>query len=818
MQAPPLPQNEEQRLSALYALKILDTPPDERFDRITRLAKHLLGVPIVLVSLVDRDRQWFKSAIGVTAKEMPREISFCGHAILQDDIFLVSDAKKDVRFSDNPLVSDDPNIRFYAGKTLCTAAGENIGSFCVIDQQPRTLTEEQADLLRDLAKIVEDELMLLETTELQQQLAKTNEALALEIQAKKHAESELQTIQENLKQQVDERTAELKKSEAQFRSVFQRNALGIDIIDAEGHIVDCNPAFERMFGYSLQELQNIHFNELTHPEDRDKGGNLYKEMMAGKRDFFQIEKRYYRKDGTLMWGRVTVSRPVTDEGKIAFGFGMVEDITEQKQAQTELKESQERYRRLSESAFEGIFIHDGGRIVDANDVLARMLGVDETENLIGKNGWRFIAPESRREVAKHIRSGDDKVFEGKLQRHDGSTYPVEVIGKRAPFGEKTVGVVAIRDITERKQAEEALRRAEEKYRSIFENAPYGIFQVSIGGSFISANPTLANILKYASPQELMTDLVNGWRTRFVTPKVFDRLMDRLETRGTIQNFEAQVYRQDGEVIWISTSAQTVLDEQGQVLCYEGMVEDITEEKKAQEISRQLELQVVQSERLASVGMVAAGIVHNLRNPLMGVLGFSELLQRKHPDLKELEYVVESANQISEMVENILAKSRHKKDIEPVNLNDLLQRELDFMQADLSFKRDVIPEVNLADNLPTVNCVYTDFSQAFGNLLRNAVEAMHKEKDKKLRVTTTFVGDDGLCVEIGDTGCGIPDENLDNLFEPFFTTKTDAESSGTQGTGIGLYMVKQILEKYDALIEVESKIGEGTTFCVKIPIS
>jgi diguanylate cyclase (GGDEF)-like protein len=158
MQAPAKPKDEEQRLETLRALNILDTVPEERYDRLTRLAKRLFDVPIALVSIIDEDRQWFKSSMGVDAKETSREISFCGHAILGDEILEVPDATKDERFNDNPLVVENPNIRFYAGCPLAVANGSKIGTLCLIDDHPRQLLEEDKTLLRDLASMVEAEI------------------------------------------------------------------------------------------------------------------------------------------------------------------------------------------------------------------------------------------------------------------------------------------------------------------------------------------------------------------------------------------------------------------------------------------------------------------------------------------------------------------------------------------------------------------------------------------------------------------------------------------------------------------------------------
>jgi diguanylate cyclase (GGDEF)-like protein len=155
---PETPKNEAERLHALRTLKILDTTHEERFDRVTRMAKRMFNVSISLVSLVDEDRQWFKSKQGLDASETPRDISFCGHAINQEGLFIIPDASKDKRFFDNPLVTDAPNIRFYAGYPLKLRHGINIGTLCLIDPKPQGLDEEDQQLLKDLGAMIEQEI------------------------------------------------------------------------------------------------------------------------------------------------------------------------------------------------------------------------------------------------------------------------------------------------------------------------------------------------------------------------------------------------------------------------------------------------------------------------------------------------------------------------------------------------------------------------------------------------------------------------------------------------------------------------------------
>jgi GAF domain-containing protein len=150
----PLPPNEEQRLKELRLYAVLDTPPEKAFDNITELAARIFKTPIASVTLIDEDRQWFKSCVGLETREVGRHIAFCAHAILEDGVMVVPDARADARFADNPLVTGEPHIRFYAGAPLVTSAGHAIGAVCVIDTKPRGITAAQMNELRFLAQQV----------------------------------------------------------------------------------------------------------------------------------------------------------------------------------------------------------------------------------------------------------------------------------------------------------------------------------------------------------------------------------------------------------------------------------------------------------------------------------------------------------------------------------------------------------------------------------------------------------------------------------------------------------------------------------------
>ena len=153
MQPAAIPADEPERLAALRTLAVLDTPPEDRFDRLTRLAAIIFECPIALVSLVDSERQWFKSCVGLAANETPRDVSFCGHAIHRDEALVVRNALADPRFADNPLVTHAPAIRFYAGQPLRSPGGHRIGTLCVIDREPRVPTAAQLAALADVGRV-----------------------------------------------------------------------------------------------------------------------------------------------------------------------------------------------------------------------------------------------------------------------------------------------------------------------------------------------------------------------------------------------------------------------------------------------------------------------------------------------------------------------------------------------------------------------------------------------------------------------------------------------------------------------------------------
>lgn len=326
MQSAPDPLNEAARISFLERLRILDTPHEQAFDRVTRIAATLLDVPIALVSLVDRERQWFKSAVGLEATQTPRNVAFCAHALHVEEALIVTDALADERFADNPLVTGPPFVRFYAGIPLRLGNDLTLGTLCVIDSRARQPSAAQLAALRDLARIVEIEI----------------------------AQRSMVTDAASLHQQ--ERKARI-LSEKQFQTVFQQTPTGKAIVGLDGCFVEVNPKLCAIIGYSRDELISRTFQQITLPADLDRDLELLDELVHDKRQSYNLEKRYIHKNGALIWVEISVAA-VRDEHRNPLHYvAVVVDISERKKTEDlmhryqETLESQvyERTQQLEES-------------------------------------------------------------------------------------------------------------------------------------------------------------------------------------------------------------------------------------------------------------------------------------------------------------------------------------------------------------------------------------------------------------------------------------------------------------------------------------
>jgi PAS domain S-box-containing protein len=412
-----LPPDEPARLKALYDLGILDTPDEDRFDRITRLAARLFDVPIALVSLIDAERQWAKSCVGLDDREVPRGHSFCARAILTEGELVVEDARADPAFADNPQVTGEPFLRFYAGHVLRTPAGHRLGTLCIASPDPRAFGAADRAALADLAAFAQQELA---TTELGEVL-------------RSRADAELR-----------------------LRAVMDTVADAVVSFGDDGIIEGVNAAAEMLFGLPRTYVLGERVDKLL---DRLNWSQLQPRLKDGSDSVvgMTVEVVGRRSDYATFPLELTVGR--TRVGRRTLFVAVGRDITERKAAERDLDRARRRTEHVLEAAGEGILgIDRDGCVLFVNRAGAETLGRDPAA--MATRPIDEVVPRELPEgglvtyessvIAQTMRDGVQRRFERRLHRADGTTFPAELVVSAAPSPESDIGVVLVfRDISQR---------------------------------------------------------------------------------------------------------------------------------------------------------------------------------------------------------------------------------------------------------------------------------------------------------------------------------------------------------------------------------
>ena len=391
----------------------------------------------------------------------------------------------------------------------------------------------------------------------------------------------------------------LKQVEGKYRDIFENCIEGIYQTTLEGRFINANPSAVRLLGYESPEdlinsVTDIGTQVYTYPEDRERAIGMLKEHGV----FENFEMKYRKKDGCIAWGLHNLRFVRDEQGNVAYIEGTFQNITDRKQMEEALKQSEQRFRSLSEASLEAILFIEDDIIVDANAALNRLLGY-EGEDLMGKVATDFIVPDRRAFSQERVWTRSEGIYETVGLRKDGSTIPIEINAREFDIDGRSIRITAVRDLTERKRIEKQLKdyqehlerlveertnelkESEKKYRNIFENAQEGIFQSTPDGRLISANPALASMFGSETPEELI-ELINDIPEQIYVDRARrHQLADILAREGVVQNFELQFRCKDGVMKYASMNARAVCDEQGQMLYYEGTVQDITDKKEAE---------------------------------------------------------------------------------------------------------------------------------------------------------------------------------------------------------------------------------------------
>jgi PAS domain S-box-containing protein len=395
-----------------------------------------------------------------------------------------------------------------------------------------------------------------------------------------------------------------KQSEAQYKRIVETANEGIIGMDTDDRITYANQITADFFGYAITEIIGTPFSSMLLPEDQDDHKIRMKHRREGKRE--RYERRFVRKDGSIVWGLVSATPILAEDGRHLGAFSMVTNISAAKEAERLIRKSEERYRRIVETANEGVlYTQQDGIIAFVNKVMCDMLGFTVVE-LLGKPVDMLMFPEDLDDLKGHLarrRRGLSDQFERRYRHKNG--HGVWTLISASPiFGDDksyqgALGMIT--DISDRKWAEEELKKSEQNYRNIYENSVEGLYQSTPNGSFYSVNPAMARLMGYDSPDDLIDSITNIATQFYTNPDKRKILQEKLNEDGEILDFEIRLTRKDGSFIWVSENARAILDEDGRPVMYEGSVVDISKRKQAEEELRRNQELLNEVQRISLTG-------------------------------------------------------------------------------------------------------------------------------------------------------------------------------------------------------------------------
>ena len=607
----------------------------------------------------------------------------------------------------------------------------------------------------------------------------------------------------------------LRESEMRFRTISDKALTGIYIIQ-DGHLTYVNPALAKIFGYEPDELIGADPLVVIHPDDHARTTETMRRRFAGEMDNISYEFRGRCKNGETRNVEVLGTR--VDLNNRAAIMGNIVDITERKQAEKALRESKAHYSTLVESLTDAVFRVKDGVITWCNDRVEEIYGYTKDE-LVGKKvGFLFPEGVSHAEFLKKasaaIRERGFLLGTGSIKRKDGSKVDIDYSISLIP-GEGPIELVAVgRDVTDRKQAEDRLKESEAKYSRLVEAASEGIWSIDTEHRTTYMNPRMAEMLGYR-----VEDIIGRNADDFIVADELPNHKEQMELRhtGKSAKYERRFKRADGSTLYCFVSAVADHDEYGRFRGSFGMFTDITERKQAEEKRKEMEQKAAIASRLAAVGEMAAGIAHEINNPLTSVIGYSELLEHRTDlpaDIKEdIKIINDGSQRVKDIVNRMLTFARQTKPMKSsVSITELIDNTLELRgyalrTANIEVIRDYEPD------LPWLTIDPSQMQQVILNITVNAEYAMKKANSRGTLTITARKAGDRVQISFKDDGPGMTKEIQTRLFQPFFTTKEPSE-----GSGLGLSLSRAIILEHGGTIVVESKPGQGATFIIELPIT
>lgn len=608
----------------------------------------------------------------------------------------------------------------------------------------------------------------------------------------------------------------LRQSEERYRELVENANDIIYTHDLASNFTSINKAGEQVTGYRRDEVLAMNISRILTPESLELARQMtaHKISEGGKT---QYELEIVTKGGSRVLLEVS-TKLIYQSGKPVGVQGIARDITERKKMEEELRRLSDAVRMSTDS----IVIADlGGNIVDANEATLKIQRASSKSDLIGLKSSDFIAPEEQEkalgDLSRVIEEGHVNDVQYHILTRDGRRVLVETNASimKGISGE-AIGVVAVtRDITERRKMEEALKKSEHNYRVLFESTidsmlVFGVETMKV----VIANQAALRLLGF----DRVEDIIGANPLDLIHPDERDRIsriiMENGFGRGLDEIREFRAITRDGRQIWVSAI--------GTRIEYEGKMADlisareITERKRMEEERQKMEEQLRLASRLATVGELAAGVGHELNNPIAAIQGFAQFLTaRKDLDesvRKDLDTIYRESQRAAKITQNLLSFARrHEPEKHLISLNEALEKTME-LRAHTMKLNNIELVVELAPDLPKTLADFHQMQQVFINIINNAEQAMVEAHGKGRLIVKTRKSGNMIQISFADNGPGISEENIQRIFDPFFTTKEVGK-----GTGLGLSICYGLVEAHGGRIYARSKLGQGATFVVEIPI-
>ena len=623
----------------------------------------------------------------------------------------------------------------------------------------------------------------------------------------------------------------LRQSEERYRTVLEEMENSYFEVDLSGHYTFFNDSLCRTFRCSREELMGASYRVYMTQKDAKAVFKAFNQVYRTGKPNKGFTYELARKDGSTGFDELSAFPLRNQEGKIIGFRGIGHDITERKQAEEALRDSEEKFRSIIEQSTDGVILTDEqGKVIVYNQAEEQITGL-KSDAVLGRHFLevmsRLVSEEQRTsesfaqleaQVPEFYKTGQapwfNQLYENTIQRPDGTERIVQEIAFPIKTGKGSMICSISRDITDRKQAEEVVRQSEERYRTILDDMEGGYYEVDIAGNFTFVNDALCRHLGY-SRQELIGMNNRAYMDEENTKLVYKTFNEVYRSGKPAKWFSWELIRKNGERRFVEVSVYPLSNDAGEIIGFRGIFNDITQRKQAEEEKRDLEQKAQVESRLATVGLLASGVGHEINNPLTAVVGYSQLLMQEdlREDIKEqLAAINEGAQRVASIVKKLLAFARHQKPERIyASTNTTLATTLDLLAPQLKTS-NIETNLQLDPNLPWTVADIGQLQQVFLNLVINAETEMRLAHGKGKLSIKTEKTDNTIRISFQDNGPGIAEDNLEKIFDPFFTTREVGE-----GTGLGLSICHGIITEHNGRIYAESEPGKGATFIVELPV-